>query len=82
MGIVGIVLVLLLLVLLAWLMMPAAGKRGVPRKSRWWPQSRLEAPLTCVCSAGISEASQARSILPLGERLVFPFHRESGVSLL
>jgi hypothetical protein len=81
-GVIGIIVVLLVLALLVWLMMPGAGKRGVPRKSRLWQQSSLESPRICIRSPAIWEASLSGHIPPLKGMLGFPFDRGSGVSFL
>ena len=81
-GVIGIIVVLLVIVLLVWLMMPGAGKRGVPSKSRLLQQSSLETPRICICSPAISEASPSRRIQPLKGTLSFPFDRGTGVSFL
>ena len=58
MGIIAIIVVIVVVVFLAWLMMPAAGKRGVPKKFRWFQQSWLESPRISVCLPVSWEASR------------------------
>jgi hypothetical protein len=79
-GVIGIIVVLLVIALFVWLMMPGAGKRGVPRKSRLLQQSSLESPRICICSSAIWEASPSRRIKPPKGTLSFPFDRGSSVS--
>ncbi len=52
-GVVAIIIVVLVIALIIWLMMPVAGQRVFPRKSRWLPQSRLDSPVAHVaCNYG------------------------------
>jgi hypothetical protein len=57
----GLIVILALLVVLAlvvWLIMPMAGQRAVPRKSRGFPQSWLEWPVNALqieFTAGINK---------------------------
>jgi predicted PurR-regulated permease PerM len=59
-GLIVIVALLLVLALVVWLIMPMAGQRAVPRKSRGLQQSWLEWPVNAVqieLIVGIKEAN-------------------------
>lgn len=60
-----ILIALVVLGLLIWLMLPAAGRRGVPRKSRGLPQTSSEPFGICICADTVQR--DALSVLNKGK---------------
>jgi hypothetical protein len=57
-----VIIGILVVGLLIWLMLPAAGRRSVPRKLRGWPQSSHESARVYNYASAMFETSQLKSM--------------------